>query len=950
MVGAIFNNTVNTDNPVFRWTRPAKLPFGLATYEVAITGETSTLPALSSLRQFSPFTGDAFFVECFSATGDAKGTGAACNGATETGDEIQITVQVSVPDGTHVTQVRVVPVEGAPGQPVSLNFTVDATPPSTADLVAPPDQALLGTSTPLFVWAASPSTADVFDYVLRVASGDINTGPIVLEVEVLHPTIQFQVTGDLTEGRHDWQVIARDKALNTGASGVRTFTIDTRPSAAPILLTPPDDAFLNITTPLFTWAAPAGDPFDYLLQVVSGDISTGAIVLDVAVPHPTTQFQTTGGLANGRHQWRVIARDLALNTASSVVSTFTVDTVAPAAPALVAPPDLALLNVSVPLFVWEPSPSTGDVIDYLLQVAKGNVTTGSIVLEVVVTHPTTQFQATGDLAEGRHEWRVIARDRALNTASSLARTFTVDTVAPFGPPLVAPPDQAFLNVTTPLFDWEPSPSTGDVFDYLLQVASGDINTEAIVLEVEVLHPTTQFLSTGDLGDRRYEWRVIARDKVLNTASSVVRTFTVDTVAPIAPALVAPAEGAFLNTDTPIFAWKPSPSTADRFGYRLQVVSGDGFATGSIALDVVLTGDVTQFQVPTGDALADAPYKWRVVVRDKALNTAASSVGNFKVDTLAPFAPTGLERTGDLESLTPQFLWNRSSGDRVPTAPPGTGAGSGVDFYDIVLTGRQTVTTTADDSDAVCPAGICQFTSPELLPGDYTIAVKTVDLAANLSQPATTDFRAGPPGLVQNLRIIGSIFDNTVNTDNPVFRWTRPAELPLGLATYEIAITGEASTLPPLSSLRQFRPFTGDDFFVECFNATGDAIGTGVQCSGTGATVTGDEIQITVEITVPDGTHEIQVRVVTVEAGPSVAISETFTIDTTEPTPPTLLSPEPNEFLNTGALQFDWSASSGDVFHLPAPGSARRGRPDDWALCSGRDNQRRYNPVPRPRRT
>ena len=140
---------------------------------------------------------------------------------------------------------------------------------------------------------------------------------------------------------------------------------------------------------------------------------------------------------------------------------------------------------------------------------------------------------------------------------------------------------------------------------------------------------------------------------------------------------------------------------------------------------------------------------------------------------------------------------------------------------------------------------------------YYIAVTAYDLDGNESWYSKEAVAVLSPDVVGNLRLVAPVFDNTVNTGSPTFRWTRPAELPFGLVTYEARIVNALTVLG-------FTPFTADNFFVACFNVTGDLRTTGPGC--TGATDTGDEIQIKVlkvdgGALVPDGTHRLEVRVV-----------------------------------------------------------------------------------------
>ena len=295
------------------------------------------------------------------------------------------------------------------------------------------------------------------------------------------------------------------------------------------------------------------------------------------------------------------------------------DTLAPGATPLVAPENNALLNVKRPLFEW--SAPTGNAVDYRLQVIQSSDTFQGPFVVNSRDIAQTQFRPTVDLADATYRWRVIARDRALNTATSLSRTFSVDTLAPGTPPLLAPPDNAFLNNKRPLFQW--SASTGDVESYRIQVVeSGDTFQGPFVINSGDI-TQTQFLPTGDLADATYRWRVIARDIASNTASSVTRTFTVDTLPPGTPSLVAPADNEFVNTKRPLFQW--AAPTGNAVDYRLQVInSGDTFQ-GPFVFN---TGDITETQFQATADLADTTYRWRVIARDRALNTAASVSRTF----------------------------------------------------------------------------------------------------------------------------------------------------------------------------------------------------------------------------------------------------------------------------------------------------------------------------------
>ena len=435
---------------------------------------------------------------------------------------------------------------------------------------------------------------------------------------------------------------------------------------APALTAPAGGATLATARPLFDWEPATGDVTDYRL-VVSGD----SPVLDVVVTHPTTAFEATGDMNDGPYSWRVTATDGGPNQAHSETRTFTIDTTPPGAPILEAPTDQALINDSRPLFDW--TTSSGDVVEYRL-VVSGNAP----VLDVMVDHPTTMFQVTGDLADGTYTWRVTARDSVLNQAHSETRSLTIDAVLPGAPSLVAPADEALINDSTPLFDW--SPSTGDVADYRLQVTSGDVDSDPYDVDVMVLHPASEFQPTGDLPDGPYSWRVTARDSTSNQASSETRSFTIDTIPPEAPTLIFPASGDSVAGEFD-FTWDTTAEAGVL--YAVYLSSGDG---GGGPFDV-LTGDLDtgRLTIHSGDLSIGATYRWRVTAADSAGNTADSGIVAFNVitndwtATLAASALLGglpLSGGGVLQlGVTPGATGGFDPGLDIPAPPSSTGGAS-----------------------------------------------------------------------------------------------------------------------------------------------------------------------------------------------------------------------------------------------------------------------------------
>ncbi|MGH2593939.1 MAG: N-acetylmuramoyl-L-alanine amidase, partial [Anaerolineae bacterium] len=166
-----------------------------------------------------------------------------------------------------------------------------------------------------------------------------------------------------------------------------TFTIDTVPPDIPTLLTPIDGAVIPTRALTFTWTGSGGPSgFDFELD---------GVVKTLKSPTPSLTRNVTEGV----HTWRVRAFDRAGNYSNwSAPTTFTVDTIPPGVPTLIAPLDGAAIPTHTLTFAWIGS---GDPSGFDFEL-DGAITT----LDMPV------LSLTRSVTEGMHTWRVRAFDRA----------------------------------------------------------------------------------------------------------------------------------------------------------------------------------------------------------------------------------------------------------------------------------------------------------------------------------------------------------------------------------------------------------------------------------------------------------------------------------------------------------------------------------------------------------
>ncbi|MCL4303694.1 MAG: VCBS repeat-containing protein [Anaerolineae bacterium] len=125
----------------------------------------------------------------------------------------------------------------------------------------------------------------------------------------------------LADGSHTFQVRAIDNATNADPSPASyTWTVDTLPPSAPLLLNPADgNDFTTTQTVTLTWQTVITDPPDGYRVDFNGSLSNVG---------PGTDYNS-GLLANGVYTWSVTAFDAAGNENSTAPRSFTVNAAVP---------------------------------------------------------------------------------------------------------------------------------------------------------------------------------------------------------------------------------------------------------------------------------------------------------------------------------------------------------------------------------------------------------------------------------------------------------------------------------------------------------------------------------------------------------------------------------------------------------------------------------------------
>jgi len=546
-------------------------------------------------------------------------------------------------DGKYYWRVRAINDVGVAGNwSVVRAFTVDTTPPDAPILRQPAHLSLIPTTTPRFVWQAV-RTAVQYDLVV---SEDSDLSAPVIDMPGLGANsyavpLANALTPDTT---YYWAVRARDAVANeslwsaTGSFHVSSTLV--RP-AAPTLLSPPNGTLTNDPTPEGSWEALAtGGPYTYHVQI-DNNRTFNSPEVDVAGLADTTA--TPDPLPDGVYFWRVQAVDTATNVAGpwSAIWRVKIDTTPTAAPVLINPADGSGTPDTTPLYTWRGVPGA---VTYHIQIAN-DAGFASIEAEDTAVAGRTFVQPT-PLGYGTYYWRVRAIDAAGNiSAWSADNQFDVSL-------LLAPKDGSSSTNARPVFRWAAFPGA---VGYCLEIDEdpgfGSLFVDLPGLTVlSYRHPTPMPAAT-------YYWHVAVDEGAGCGAPMETWSTTITPQPPQRPPLVAPANNAFINTNTPLFVWTAVLNAEE---YEIQIDDNANFS--SPVYSAIVPGAVPQYPSP---ALPEGLLYWRV----KGINSldvpgAWSARRALTVDITPPASPT-MTGPADGTRVTNRLL--RLDWTRVPDA-------------------------------------------------------------------------------------------------------------------------------------------------------------------------------------------------------------------------------------------------------------------------------------------
>jgi hypothetical protein len=524
---------------------------------------------------------------------------------------------------------------GNVSQPVTRSFTIDATAPLAPTIASPANGAVLS-MTPLITGTAEPNAT------VTVLVDGMPVGTVTANAQGQWSLMLGMM---LADGPHTITASATDAANNTSPNATSSFTIDTVAPLAVVINAPAMGAVTGDNTPTISGSAEPGATVTVTVN--------GALLTTTANAQGAWSVTPTTPLADGLILVSATASDAAGNTSQPTATSFTIDTIAPAAVVISSPADGATLSAAPATISGsaEPGATVAVVVDGMM-----------LGMTIADMSGVWSIAAPAMLADGPHTLSATATDAAGNTNQP---TFTSFTIVRLFVDLTAP---ALTNDDTPALSGTTQPGatvTILIDGVMVGTATADMNG------AWTFEPPAALMEGARMVVARVDdgMGLIAED----TASVVID------LTPPALAISSPVDGSATNIEQPTISGTAEP------GATITITLDDG-QTGTVTADA--NGD---WSFVPAQPLPFGPTLVTVVATDKAGNTSMDTATVTVVDDMSPLDLT---------------ITNPANGSTISTAKPTligqTAPGASVEiFVDGVLVG----TTTADQD------GVWQFSIP-----------------------------------------------------------------------------------------------------------------------------------------------------------------------------------------------------------------------------------------------
>lgn len=517
-----------------------------------------------------------------------------CNALAQSDGSWSCSLVMGSAEGEHELAVNATDAGGNTSAATIITLTLDTTAPDRPLISSPLDGSITNNQQPVFTGTAEAQSS------VRL---EVPTGEGCDASADSSGNWSCTVSVALTDGDYAFTATASDEVGNVSLASVSVgVSIDTQNPGAPIITSPANNALLANAMPTVSGTAEVGSA----VSVYAG----ASIVCNTMTDGAGSWACTTSSLADATYSFTATSSDTAGNiSVASVAVSLSIDTTAPAAPAISSPTESEIVTDNTP------SISGSAEANSTLTVSEAGST---LCLATADGAGNWSCASTITLAEGAHSLSAVAKDAAGNSGvASVLRTFIVDAFAPAAPVISSPLDGSLLIVTTPTLS-----GSGEAGSTVTVTENSNALCSAVVDAGGAWSCTSAALTDG-IG---YTLVATAKDLANNTSDpSTVVTITIDTTAPPAPVIAAPSSNAFLNNTLTNFS-------GTGISNDVVTVFEASASLCSATVDVSNNWECSK-------TLSEGAHTVTATAVDAATNTSsASDPVSFTVDLTAPAAP------------------------------------------------------------------------------------------------------------------------------------------------------------------------------------------------------------------------------------------------------------------------------------------------------------------------
>ncbi|BAS68020.1 Ig-like domain-containing protein [Bathymodiolus septemdierum thioautotrophic gill symbiont] len=335
--------------------------------------------------------------------------------------------------GTESITVTATDTNGNTATSSAKSITVDTVAPATPTIAAVATDDVINLSEKN---SAITGTTEAGSTVTLSIGGNTRTATVT------NTTWSYTLTdADITamgQGTESITATATDTNGNTATSSAKSITVDTVAPATPTIAAVATDDVINLSekNSAITGTTEAGST---VTLSIGGNTRT-ATVTNTTWSYTLTDADITA-MGQGTESITATATDTNGNTATSSAKSITVDTVAPATPTIAAVATDDVINLSEKNSAITGTTEAGSTVT--LSIASN--TRAATVTGTTWSYTLTDADITA-MGQGAESITATATDTVGNTATSAAKSITIDTTAPTAPTV----DALTTNDTTPV--------------------------------------------------------------------------------------------------------------------------------------------------------------------------------------------------------------------------------------------------------------------------------------------------------------------------------------------------------------------------------------------------------------------------------------------------------------------------------------------------------------------